>query len=182
MGGEFAAGITKGNSRIDQAGKFQGTPDLFVLARVKGSAAANADLATIDKLVFPKTITVQGVAMRQLGTLPDASAYYGVGDDWMYVLWGDPGKVLAQRNATSGGLTGTAQFGLVRRALTPGGIVLYADIENGRRALEDLVTPSQRESYDKSRVLLQPIKALGGSFRTEDRGDIHGQLLLAISK
>jgi hypothetical protein len=70
----------------------------------------------------------------------------------------------------------------VRRAITSDGIAIFADLENGRRTIEDLVPAAQRANYDKSRVLLQPIKALGGSLRIDNSGDTHGQLLLAISK
>jgi hypothetical protein len=182
LGGEFAAGMTRGTLALDQRNVAQGTPDFFLLARVKDSTAANADLVGLDKLVTPKTATIQGVPMRQLGTTPTASAYYGIDNDWMYVLWGEPDKILSQRTATGGDMSTNAQFGLVRRAITPDGVAIFADIENGRRAVEDLVPASQQPGYDKTRVLLQPIKAVGGSFRIDDDGSAHGQLLVAVSK
>jgi len=183
MGGEFAAGFTKGTLRLDSRGAAtQGAPDLFLVARVKDTNAASADLNALDKLLPTKPTTIQGVALKQLGTTPDSSAYYGVGGDWFYVLSGEPDKLLGQGTGSGSGLTASSQFGMVRRAIAADGISLFADLQNGRRTMEDLFTTAQHDSYDKSRVLLQPIKALGGGFRTEDNGDTHGQLLLAISK
>jgi hypothetical protein len=183
MGGEFAAGFTKGTLRLDARGSSaQGSPDLFLVARVKDTNAASADLSALDKLLPTKSTTIQGVAMKQLGATPDSSAYYGVGGDWLYLLSGEPDKMLGQPSTSGTGLTASSQFGMVRRAISADGISLFADLQNGRRAMEDLFTTAQHDTYDKSRVLLQPIKALGGGFRTEDNGDTHGQLLLAISK
>jgi hypothetical protein len=184
MGGEFAAGLTKGTLHQDQRNLTQGSPDMFLLARVKDSTAANADLAGLDKFLFPKATTIQGMAIKQLGTAPDNSAYYGVDNDWMYILWGEPERVLGRRTATNttGSLAANPAFGEVRRAITPEGIAMFADLENGRRAVEDLLAPAQRTTYDKSRVLLQPIRALGGSLRIDDTGEMHGEFLLAISK
>ena len=182
MGGEFAAGLHQGHLRLDARGSAQGSPDIFLLARVKDTNSATADLTALDKLLPTKPTTIQGVAMKQLGATPESSAYYGVGGDWLYVLSGEPDKILGQRTATAAGLTASSQFGMVRRAISADGISLFADLQNGRRTMEDLFTPAQHDNYDKSRVLLQPIKALGGGFRTDDNGDTHGQLLLAISK
>jgi hypothetical protein len=181
LGGEFAAGVSKGTLRLDTRNQTQGSPDVFMVARVKDRGAANTDLGVLDKFFFPKTTTVQGLSLKQVGTTPQTSAYYGVDNDWMYVLYGEPEKFLSQGSGSTG-LGGSSQFGQVRRAIASDGVVVFADLDNGRQTLEGLVPPAQRTTYDKSRVLLQPIKALGGSIRADANGDTHGQLLLAISK
>jgi hypothetical protein len=182
LGGEFAAGIGKGNMRLDARGVTQGTPDVFFVARVKDRTAADADLVGVDKLAGAKSVMVQGVPLRQVGATPESSFYYGVGGDWLYLLYGQPEKVLAQRDARGTGLTNNARFSLVNRAITSKGVGLFANLEDGRRAIEDMFTLQQRETYDKSRVLLLPIRALGGSATTDPTGEAHGELFLAITK
>jgi Protein of unknown function (DUF3352) len=181
LGGEFALGVTKGTLELDRRGRTQGSPDVALVAKVKDPSAANTDILGLDRLLQPKLATVHGVSLKQVGTSSDASAYYGLNDQWMYLGWGQTEKFVGGGTAGDG-LTATSQFGLVRRAITPDGVAVYVDIENTRRAMEDLVQPVQRETYDKSRVLLQPIKALGGSVRTDSDGDAHGELLLIITK
>jgi hypothetical protein len=182
LGGEFAAGMSKGSLHVDSRGRTEGTPDVFLLARLKDADAANADLSVIDKLVSPKPTTVRGVPLKQIGATLDASAYYGIGGDWMYLLWGRPDTVLRQPDAKTVGMTGTPQYGLVRRALKPNGIAMYANLEEARRTLEDLVPAQALETYTKARAFFRPIKALGANLITDDSGDSHGEAILAISK
>ena len=183
LGGEFAAGVSKGTLHVDLRSQMQGTPDIFMVARVKDRAAATTDLGVLDRFLTPKTTTIHGLPLKQVGATAADSAYYGVDNNWMYVLYGEPEKFLSQdSNSPTAGLGGNSVFGQVRRAITTDGVAIFADLENGRKTIEDLVPPAERATYDKSRVLLQPIKALGGSIRTDENGDTHGQLLLAISK
>jgi hypothetical protein len=71
----------------------------------------------------------------------------------------------------------------LRAGLASDGIVLFADIEGARTFGEGLATPQQKTDYElKVRPFLTPFRALGGSFRTEAAGDVHGVLRLIIQK
>jgi hypothetical protein len=126
--------------------------------------------------------TIRGVPLKQVGPTLHGSAYYGIGGEWMYLLWGRPDDVLRQPDAKTAGMTGRPQYGLVRRALKPNGIAMYANLEEVRRTLEDLAPSQALETYTKARPMFRPIKALGASLTTDESGDSHGEPLLAISR
>jgi hypothetical protein len=181
LGGEFAAGMGPGSLRLNASGGTTGQADLVLAARVKDTTAAQTDVGALDRLLFAKPAQVGGVPMKQLGT-GASSAYYGLSDDWLYLLSGErPERLVAPKLGFTDSLTTTPHYALVKRALRDDAVVFYLDLEDGRRLMETMLPPAQQTSYEKSRVLLQPFRALGANFRTDPNGDVHGTILLAIS-
>lgn len=180
MAGEFAMGIGSGTVRLDPRGYQIGQPDVLMTARIKDSASASADIAALDTLLYPKPATVSGISMKQVGS-GESSLLYGIADEWLVLAAGQTDKIISTRGSQRPGLSANGNFGLIRRTIADDGIALFVDLENGRRTLENLLTPQQRQEYDqKVRVFLQPLRALGGSLRTEESGEVHGTLFVAV--
>ena len=183
LAGEFALGLTAGDLRLDNRSQQTGQASAVLVAKVKDSTAANRDIQSLDSIVKPSSATISGISMRRVGpSYAGATAgYYGVSNDWFYLLSGTSDTLVTARGAPS--LQTNGRYASIRDSLVQDGIVLFADGEGARKTAEGLLTSQALVDYQrKVQPFIQPIRALGGSLKTDDSGDIHGTLKLSIKK
>jgi hypothetical protein len=181
--GEFALGLGQGTL---EPGFIQpgGQPSFFLAARVADVTPVEQDLDAISALFPPDTVqsaTVAGQELRQFVPETGQPLTYGLVDDWLYVMSGDEEEVLAAPE--SGGLTENERFKMVSQALRSDGTGFFVDLQAVRQLVEQLAvsTQTQKQQYEQQvRPFLTPFRAFGGSWHTEESGDTHGQLFLAI--
>jgi len=179
--GEFALGIGRGDMRLDR-GAAQGVPDVLFAAHLADVGEATKGIDALDQFTAAKTTTVQGYTLKQVGT-GQAAFLYAVADDWFYALTGARTDKLIAATARTDGLTKAANYALVKRVIRGDGLTFYADLEATRTFFEDLTPAAQRRQYDEQvRVFLQPLRAVGGSIRSDPNGDVHGEVILAVKR
>lgn len=184
LGGEFAVGVTRGSLTRDKSRGYSyvdGQPDALLIAKVRDTATAKADLDALDTLLNPRPASVSGMAMKQLVPTPTFPINYGVADDWLYLTGGRADKVLPDPNAT--GLQSNPRYGLVRQVIANEGIGLFVDGEGVRTLVDQFLDQSQRRDYDLLvHPFAVPLKALGGNVRVDNNGDAHGRMVVAVRK
>jgi hypothetical protein len=177
LSGSFAAGVSAGN--LDEP---LGAPGLYLVASVSDPAAAEDDLAAVQDAFPPKAVyevDVAGRRLNQVVTEPGQTLSYGLVDDWLYLVSGDPEPVVGA--ADVGGLSANPRFVTVRDRFVSAGTNLFVDLEGARLALEEGQAAEEVARYERAdRPLFTPLRALGGGTHTDPNGDAHTRLLLAI--
>jgi hypothetical protein len=193
--GAFAAGMGRGTLRLPEAcdnaergcsSSPVGSPDAFFLAQVRDPALLEADLAQFDQDVHPERVTIGTTTLRQVPQRSPSDPYvvYGLAGTWFVVAIGDPNALLMGDKGS--GLGNNPRYVAVQSSLSSDGVSFFVDADELRRLIDDLTPANRRQGIEfaetKIRPLVTPIRAAGGSWRTDNTGASHGRATLVIRK
>ncbi|MGH7861802.1 MAG: DUF3352 domain-containing protein, partial [Candidatus Dormibacteraceae bacterium] len=187
LGGEFALGLGRDESQTTTALAGTGTSWVAV-AKVKDSAAAEADLDWLDSYVAPgRQPTFTTLAGSQFRRIPNSSLpiVYGIANNLLYVIHSTDPTGVIQGNGDQG-LLANPRYRFVASAMSPHGIDVFID-GDALRAWVDVQAPSGHTDdiqFDglPIRPVVTPIHAFGGNIRTDADGSTHGRFILSVSK